>query len=184
MPVLNSLFSKTFFLISSSHQNVCFLLIFPYIDAKINRHMLIQEKYSFENEKIAIKGFMVGSGSVWLPDYTQKDQRPHPLCFMRYGGREVPKSNISLFSQKQHIFSKKYHQNKNILRKIFYKNGLIFLYSYCDEVIEFQSCGERKNMVYTCPACTLYINTQMSDIVTIFLFPFFQPANPSLTLWH
>ncbi len=41
--------------------------------------------------------------------------RPYPSCFMRYEGKEVPKSNISLVSQKQHIFS------KNIIRtKIFY----------------------------------------------------------------
>ncbi len=46
---------------------------------------------------------------------TQKNRRPYPLCFMRYEGREVPKSIISPFYRKQHTFS------KNIINtKIFY----------------------------------------------------------------
>ncbi len=74
------------------------------ISENLREHLLVKEKYGFENEKIAIKGSMVESCSVWFPYHAKKNWRPYPLCFLRYEGKEVTKSNILLFSPKQHTF--------------------------------------------------------------------------------
>ncbi len=89
-----------------------------HLDAAQKRvSILVHKKYGFENEKIVIEGFMAGSFSVWLPCYAKNPDAPTPCATrdMREGRFQNQILNDTFFQ--------KYHQNKNILRKILYKNG-------------------------------------------------------------
>ncbi len=96
------------------------------------------------------------------PLLRKKIRCPYPLCLMRYVGGEVPKSNMFLFSRKQHIFS------KNIIRKkIFYvkfsiKMGSTKLFSTLT-VTKLQSfmCGVSENI--WCIPSTIHMWTDNTD---------------------
>ncbi len=97
--------------------------------------------------------FYGGKCSLWLAYYTQKNWCSYLLCFMRYEGREVPKSNISLFPRKQSIFSKNSIRTKIFFVKYSTKVVSIKFFSTLT-VTKLQSfkCGVSENiMVYACP---------------------------------
>ncbi len=69
-------------------------------------------KVRFWKLKNCYQRFYGGKLFSLTPLLSQNNQRPYLLCIMRYVGREVTKSNISLFSRTRRIFSKNITRTK------------------------------------------------------------------------
>ncbi len=116
------------------------------------------------------------SCSVWHPYYPlpppqpKKKRRSYNLCFMRYKGREVPESNISLFSQKQHFFP------KNIIRT------KIFCVKFSIKMIStkfFSSLTVTKLQGFKVGSYVYIVHKYSNEwTLSIFLFLFFSTCQP------